>query len=157
MYRHAPENYICPICLGVQGIENDNTLISQSDIFFRDDLIMAFISSFFIGNNPGHVVIVPNEHFENVYDLPEKYLVRINEIAKKVSLAIKEAYKTEGITILQNNEPAGDQHAFHYHLHVFPRYTNDELHKNMNVKKSSTAKVRAQYAKKLKNYLELGD
>lgn len=37
----------------------------------------------------------------------------------------------DGVTFLQNNEPASNQHAFHYHLHVLPRYTNDNLHAHM--------------------------
>lgn len=152
MYKHASENYVCPICLGVKGVENDATLIRQSDIVFKDNLVTAFISSFFIGDNSGHVVIVPNKHFEAIFDLSNNYLVRIHEISKKVAIAIKEEYGAGGITILQNNEPAGDQHAFHYHLHVFPRYKDDQLHKNMEDKKSTSVEDRLPYAEKLRKY-----
>lgn len=154
MYNHAPENYKCPICVALEGNENEDTLIRQSDIVYKDELATAFISSFFIGNNPGHVVIVPNKHFENIYDLPIDYAHRIQEIAKKMALALKKAYNAEGITTLQNNEPAGNQHAFHYHFHVFPRYENDELHKNMLDKKTTTAGERLPYAEKVKKVLD---
>lgn len=154
MYNHAPKDYICPICVGIRGIEDDTTLIRKSDIVFKDNLVTAFVNSFFIGNNPGHVAIVPNEHFENLFDLPDNYLGRIHEISKKVAIAIKETYGAEGITILQNNGSAGGQHAFHYHLHVFPRYPNDELHKNMLDKKTTTQKQRHPYADKIRKYFE---
>jgi hypothetical protein len=47
------------------------------------------------------------------------------DVAQKIALAMKEAYKCDGITTQQNNEPAGDQHAFHFHFHIFPRYKDD--------------------------------
>ncbi len=154
MYNHAPPDYICPICIALEGKENEDTLIVQSDIIYRDELVMAFISSFFIGNSPGHVVIVPNKHFENIYDLPQDYANRIQGVARKVALAVKDSYQAKGITTLQNNEPVGGQHAFHYHLHVFPRFSNDELFKNMLEKKNTTPIERKPYADKLKAILE---
>lgn len=153
MYNHAPQDYKCPICLAINGVENSDTLIRQNDIVYKDDLVTAFISSFFIGSNPGHVIISPNKHFENMYDLPDEYVHRVSEVAKKVALAIKESYKCEGITTLQNNEPAGGQHAFHYHFHVFPRYTNDNFHKKMLDKKLTKPEERLEYANKLKEKL----
>ncbi|HVZ58338.1 MAG TPA: HIT family protein [Patescibacteria group bacterium] len=155
MYDHAPLGYKCPLCIAISGQENNDTLVAQSDIVYKDGLVMAFISSFFIGNNPGHVVIVPNKHFENIYSLPLEYANRIQEIAKKVAVALKEAYKCGGVGLLQNNEPIGDQHAFHYHLHVFPRYENDELFKNMKDKQSTTSEQRLPYADKIRAALSL--
>jgi len=149
MYNHAPNDYKCPICLAIKGVENEDTLIRQSDIVYKDDLVMSFISSFFIGKNLGHVIIVPNEHFENIYDLPNNYSSRITSVAQEMAFALKRAYKAEGITTLQNNEPAGNQHAYHYHFHVFPRYENDDLHNNMLNKKSTTPEERKLYAEKL--------
>lgn len=122
---NAPENYICPICLGVNKVESSDTLMRPTDIIYADDLVTAFINSFFVGKNAGHAIVVPNEHFENIYDLTAEVGHRIFDIAKKISLAMKDVYACDGITIRQNNEPAGDQHAFHFHLHVFPRYEND--------------------------------
>lgn len=121
----APEGYICPICLGVNEFESMDTLMRPTDIIYKDELVTAFINSFFVGKNTGHAIIVPNEHFENIYDLPAEIGHRVFDIAKKISLAMKNIYACDGITIRQNNEPAGDQHAFHFHLHVFPRYNDD--------------------------------
>ena len=154
MYNHAPENYICPICVAIQGLENNNTLIAQSDMVYKDDLVTVFIGSFFVGNNPAHPLIVPNEHYENLYDLPQEVGNRVMQISKKVALALKEARSCEGVTIVQNNEPSGGQHAFHYHMHLFPRFENDDLHENMHNSRRSTPEERRPYADKLKEYLQ---
>jgi histidine triad (HIT) family protein len=150
MKSHAPKNYICPICLGVNGIENNETLIRKTDLVYKDNLVTVFISSFFVGKNAGHVIIVPNKHFETIYDIPNSYGHRIFDITQKMAAIIKHSYRCDGITIRQNNEPAGDQRAFHFHLHVFPRYTND----NFNEQKPSDKFLaepseRQEFAKKL--------
>ena len=153
MYNHAPENYKCPICPAVKGIENEDTWIKQADIVYQDKLVTIFIGSKFVKNNPGHPIIVPNQHYENFYDLPEEVACHIIKIAKKVALALKEARKCEGVTIAQNNEPIGDQHAFHYHMHIFPRFSGDELYKNMNDAYVSTQEERIIYAEGLRKNL----
>lgn len=153
MYNHAPENYKCPICPAINGIENEDTWIKQADVVYRDDVVTVFIGSKFVKSNPGHPIIVPNDHYENFYDLPEDAASHIIKVAKKVALALKTARKCEGVTITQNNEPAGDQHAFHYHMHVFPRFAGDEINKNMTDAKKSEPEERSIYAEELRKLL----
>lgn len=154
MFNHAPKNYKCPICIGLSGIENEDTLLKQADEVYKDDLVTAYINSFWIPTCDGHVIIVPDEHYENIYEIPNNVGHRIFEVAKKISIAMKKAYKCDGITIRQNNEPASSQHAFHYHLHIFPRYDNDSFDISLAKKKVlSDPKERIKYATKLKKQL----
>jgi len=153
MYNHAPNDYHCPICLGLEGVESEHTLLLQQDLVYQGDTVSAFINSFWIKNNPGHVIVVPNTHYENIYDIEDDVSAHIHKIAKRIALAMKKAYGCDGITTLQNNEPAGNQHAFHYHLHVFPRYKNDELHANMMDKQTADPKARKEYVNKLRTML----
>jgi histidine triad (HIT) family protein len=147
----APEEYDCPICLGLKGIEDERTLIRSTDIVYSDETVTVFINSFFMGKNAGHVIVVPNTHFENVYTLPAEQGHHIFDVAKQMAAALKQAYDCDGVTIKQNNEPAGDQHAFHYHLHVFPRYDDDGFNAiQPSEKRLAEPSERAEYAKKLK-------
>lgn len=155
MKSRAPKNYTCPICLGNQGIESDATLLHQADLVFQDEMIVVWINSFWIRGNEGHVIIVPKDHYGNIYDLPDEVGHRIFEMSKQCSLAIREAYGCDGITIRQNNEPAGDQHAFHYHMHVFPRYDGDDFNQELTKKSHlSEPEKRIEYVIKLKKYFE---
>lgn len=153
MFSHAPENYTCPICLGVSGVENDDTMLKQVDLVYKDELVSVFINSFFIDGNEGHLIVVPNKHFENIYDLDDEYGTAIFKISKKMANVLKEAYGCDGVTIRQNNEPASGQHAFHYHMHIFPRYDNDEFEKNVSNKRESTPEERLEYIGKIKKFL----
>jgi len=154
MLNHAPKDYKCPICIGLKGIENDDTLLKQTDEIYKDDLVTAYINSFWIPTCEGHVIIVSNKHFENIYYMPYKYGHRMFEVVKKISISMKKAYKCDGITTRQNNEPAGNQHAFHYHHHIFPRYNGDSFNINLTKKSVlSDPKDRIEYANKLRSYL----
>ena len=78
-------------------------------------------------NNLGHVVVIPDDHYENIYDLPAPVAARIHECARAIALAMKSAYGCDGITLQQNNEPYGGQDVWHYHLHIYPRYEADNF------------------------------
>ena len=148
MYNHAPKDYICPLCLAVQGIENEHVYTRQTDVVYRDDAVTAVISPHQRPNNQGHVVIFPNQHFENIYDLPVYLAAKIHQLARSIAMAMKAAYMCEGISTMQHNEPAGNQDVWHYHLHLFPRYTGDGLYSSR--RELMAADERAGYAQKLR-------
>jgi histidine triad (HIT) family protein len=150
MYNHAPENYVCPFCMLIQGIENKHVISVQSDIIYHDTSITAAISSHQRPNNPGNVIIMPNEHFENIYDLPVHYAVDIHRVARLVALAMKAVFNCEGISTRQHNEPAGNQDVWHYHMHVTPRYQDDQFY--TAPWERMPMEDRAVYANKLRSY-----
>lgn len=128
MIHHAPPDYVCPFCLLIKGIENERILSVQSDIVFRDESVTAFVSSHQYRNNLGHVLVIPNDHFENLYELPDRFQGPIHATARRIALAMKAAYGCDGVSTRQHNEPAGNQDVWHYHLHVLPRYADDGLY-----------------------------
>ncbi len=128
MYNHAPENYECPFCLLIQGVENEHVHSIQGDIVYHDSALTALVSSHQWPNNHGNTIIVPNLHFENIYDLPLSYARDIQRIAKRLAVAMKEVYACDGVSTRQHNEPAGGQDVWHYHLHITPRYENDNYY-----------------------------
>jgi len=155
MYNHAPKDYICPICITVKGEENKHTITRQTDVFYQDKFITVFIGARSWPNNKGGIIIVPNNHFENIYDIPEKELSHIYIFAKKVAFALKEIYHCDGTSMRQHNEPAGNQDAWHFHVHVMPRYKNDQLYQLNDQKYWSTNEERKPYADKLRTYFSL--
>lgn len=145
----------CVICPAINGIEDDSTWIKQADIVYRDELVMVFIGSKFFPGNEGHPLVVPIEHHDNVYTLPDHIGHRISEVAKRVANTLKAVRACDGVTMIQNNEPAGDQHAFHYHLHVIPRFANDTFHESIWKSYKSEPEERVSYANALRSQLSL--
>jgi histidine triad (HIT) family protein len=119
---------------------------------YRDEYVTAFIALSWWGNNNGHVIIIPNTHIENIYDLPSELSYKVHELEKKIAIALKETYKCDGVSSRQHNELDGGQDVWHYHLHVFPRYKNDDLYKAD--RRNSKLEERAEYAERLREYFE---
>ena len=150
MYNHAPSDYSCPFCLLVQGKESQGSQLKQTDIVFQTAEVTAFMATRKYPNNQGHVLIISNQHFENIYDLPANISAKIHALSREIALAMKSEYQCDGIMLRQHNEPAGDQNIWHYHLHVIPRYQNDDFH---NAQKSPfDPDERAKFARKLQNW-----
>lgn len=73
----------------------------------------------------GHALIVPKEHYANLYELPEDLAADAMRLAKKEMALMTQKLSCDGFQLVQNNgEPAG-QTVFHFHLHLIPRYRTD--------------------------------
>ncbi len=156
--HHAPADYACPFCLLVRGVREASVLSLQSDILYHDRAVTALIGSHQWPNNHGNVLVVPNEHYENLYELPLHYAADIQRVAQMVALAQKGVYRCAGVSTRQHNEPAGNQDVWHYHLHVTPRYHNDQFYGSQRA--FMPAEERAEHAGQLRAWiagqLELG-
>ena len=154
MHNHAPDDYRCPFCLLTQGIYNQFVASMYTDIICQNDAVTAFIGSRQWPNNPGNVIIAPNRHYENIYELPLPLATEIHDAARIIALTMKRVYQCDGISTRQHNEPAGNQDIWHYHLHVTPRFHGDELYRTMaNGGNLMPPKERAWHAQQLKAHL----
>lgn len=76
----------------------------------------------------GHALIIPKEHYDNLYDLPDEVASDAIKLAKKMVIQITDKMGCDGFNILQNNHEVAGQTIMHYHMHIIPRYKNDGLH-----------------------------
>lgn len=152
MYNHAPVDYDSPFARIAAGEPTDKNRNQEPYVFYRDEYITAFVSSKQWPNNPGNVMLIPNQVYENLYDIPDTVLGKIHAFSKQVAIAMKETYDCDGVSVRQHNEPAGNQEVWHYHLHVFPRYDNDYLYALHRHAGTADSDVRLSHAKKLKEY-----
>jgi histidine triad (HIT) family protein len=74
---------------------------------------------------PGHSLIIPKEHFVNLFDLPENYGEEFVKITKETMNLLAKAFETENFTLGINNGPLAGQAVLHLHLHIMPRFKND--------------------------------
>lgn len=103
-----------------------------SKTIYEDDLIKIIMNI-----NPatnGHLLVLPKEHYVNLFDLDEKILNHsIKVIKEKIYKELKEKLNCEGMTLAQNNELG--QEIKHYHIHIIPRYQNDNADFNYDKSK----------------------
>lgn len=148
-----PPDYRCPFCLLASGIENEYVWSRTSDIIYRDAGVMAFIAAGQWPTTPGHVLVVPVKHFENLYDLPDELGAALFSLTRRVALAMKAAYGCEGTSTRQHNEPGGGQDVWHFHTHVFPRWSGDRLYDLTAERHQMDPARRAVYADQLRPLL----
>lgn len=127
MALHAPQGYDCPFCRYASGGENE--LVQQRHVVARTQDTMTFVSPRWWPNNRGALLIVPVDHYENLYELPDRLGEPLLRATRRAALALKQAYGCPGVSTRQHNEPAGNQDVWHFHIHVFPRYPDDQLYR----------------------------
>lgn len=75
----------------------------------------------------GHALILPKEHYANLYELDDELASKALVLAKKMITKLTEVLGCDGYNVLQNNGPAAGQTVFHFHMHLIPRYNDDTV------------------------------
>ena len=122
MYNHALPDYECFVCKVVAGDIGDNAVVTENEH------ALAMVSRRVWANGPGHVLVVPKTHYENLYDLEDPAGLDIHRLTRRIAIALKQAFDCDGTSTRQHNEPAGNQDLWHLHVHVFPRFEGDDLY-----------------------------
>lgn len=122
MRSHAPDGYECPFCRIAGGH-------LPGRVVYRNERVMTLVNVKWWPNNPGGCLVVPVEHFENVFELPARLGTPIQAAVREVVFALKSALGCDGVSTRQHNEPAGNQDVWHHHTHVFPRWAGDDLYR----------------------------
>jgi histidine triad (HIT) family protein len=107
-------------CIFCQIVAGD----APSSVVYEDDICLAFMDIQPV--NPGHVLVVPKIHSQDLYDLPPQTGGHLFQIAQRISLSLpRTKIKNEGIDLFLAHGEAAGQDVFHVHLHVIPRYKGD--------------------------------
>lgn len=73
----------------------------------------------------GHALVLPKEHFANLYELPEDWCAKAFLLAQRMAAQMTERLHCDGFNIVQNNGEVAGQTVFHFHIHLIPRYEGD--------------------------------
>jgi histidine triad (HIT) family protein len=75
--------------------------------------------------NAGHVLVVPREHHESLFDVPRELGVHLFDVTMRVAAAVRRVTQCEGLNIIVNSGAAAGQDEMHYHVHIIPRRRED--------------------------------
>lgn len=103
----------CIFCKIVAGEIPSNTIYEDDE--FRVILDLAPAAK-------GHALILPKEHYADLYEIDEEVAARAMKLAKKLAIHMTEVLGCDGFNILQNNHEVAGQTVFHFHMHLIPRY-----------------------------------
>ena len=111
----------CLFCKIIEGSIPSKTI-------YEDELVKVFLD--INPNTNGHCLIIPKKHIVTVKEVDNILTTHILEVEKKIYDLLKEKLNIKGLTIVQNNELG--QEVKHYHVHLIPRYEDDNLNINFN-------------------------
>lgn len=118
---------------------------------YEDDLQIAFLDLFPI--SLGHTLLVPKKHYRNIFDADANVAPLIYPTLSNLANAIRRATGCAGLNIIQNNEAIANQMVFHAHVHLIPRYENDNIKLAVAGKQQATNEALADMAGKIKKQL----
>ena len=76
----------------------------------------------------GHALILPKEHYANIYEIPDEVAASAMKLAKKMAISMTEKLGCDGFNLVQNNNEVAGQTVFHFHLHLISLYHNSSFH-----------------------------
>ena len=106
----------CIFCKIANGVIPTNSIYEDDKFRVILDLSPA---------TKGHALILPKEHFANIYELPDEWAAQVMVLAKKMAMTMTEKLKCDGFNLVQNNHECAGQTVFHFHYHLIPRYIGD--------------------------------
>ena len=108
----------CIFCRIISGEIPSTTIYENSKFKVIMDIAPA---------NKGHVLILPKEHYDNIYDIDTATAGELFELAVMTARALKSVLDCDGMNILQHNGTVAGQTVFHFHMHIIPRYEGDTV------------------------------
>lgn len=90
---------------------------------YENDKVYAFLDI-----NPAnkyHTLIIPKNHYENIFDIPEDELIEFIKVVKKVVDLYKDKLGIKNIQIFNSSGSEAQQDVFHIHFHIVPRHDGD--------------------------------
>ena len=92
---------------------------------YEDEKTIAILDIFPIAR--GHTLIIPKAHSETLYDIQVEDAKAVGATVSRVTKAVKQVLKCDGVNVYQANEKVAMQEIMHVHFHVIPRFENDEI------------------------------
>ncbi len=107
----------CIFCKIIEGKIPSRTIFEDNDFKVIMDVSPA---------TRGHCLVLPKAHFADLYELPEELVAKAFVLAKRMCDKLTKALGADGFNIAQNNKQIAGQTVFHFHIHLIPRYLDEE-------------------------------
>lgn len=91
---------------------------------YEDDHVYAFLDISQV--TKGHTLIIPKTHEKDVFELREETAANLYRAVPSIANALDKTFSPKGLNILNNNKEFAGQSVFHYHLHLLPRYGEND-------------------------------
>ncbi|MDD6302137.1 MAG: HIT family protein [Bacillales bacterium] len=91
---------------------------------YEDKDVLAFLD--ISQTTVGHTLVIPKEHFDNLLFCPRDLLEKVMHVAQSIAQAQVSSLGAKGVNVLINTNEVAGQTVMHFHVHVIPRYSNED-------------------------------
>lgn len=91
---------------------------------YEDDQVLAFLDITQV--TKGHTLVIPKKHYRNVLDMDAEAAGQLFTTVPAIARQLKEKLGACGLNIVNNNEEAAGQTVFHTHIHLLPRFDQND-------------------------------
>ena len=109
---------MCVFCKIIKGEIPSKKIYEDDDVLAILDISQATL---------GHTLVLPKKHYENLFSIENNDYLKVMEKVKMLAKAITSALNASGCNILNNCGELAGQSVMHFHVHIIPRYENDDL------------------------------
>ena len=109
---------MCVFCKIIDGSIPSKKVYEDDDVLAILDISQATV---------GHTLVMPKKHYANVLEIPADIYTKVMLKAKEIAEKLDKKLKPKGINILNNCGEVAGQTVMHYHVHILPRYNDEEL------------------------------
>lgn len=109
---------MCIFCKIINGEIPSKKVYEDDDVLAILDISQA---------TKGHTLVMPKKHYANLFEIDNNFYLKVMAKAKELALKITEKENALGCNILNNCNEAAGQSVMHFHVHILPRYKDDDL------------------------------
>lgn len=110
---------MCIFCKIISGEIPSRKIYEDDDVLAILDISQA---------TKGHTLVLPKRHFENIFDIDQKTFLKVMYQVRKIAKNYKRIDNNIlGVNILNNSGEKAGQSVMHFHVHILPRYQDDDL------------------------------
>lgn len=91
---------------------------------YEDEEVLAFLDISQV--TKGHALVISKKHFDNFLSTPQEVMHKVMDVAQRIGQVDIKLLGAKGVNILSNCYPAAGQSVMHFHVHVIPRYEDEE-------------------------------
>jgi histidine triad (HIT) family protein len=132
-----------------------NTIFSKiinreipAEILFETENVISIIDIMPI--HYGHALIIPKKEYKDFLEVPENVLGEMIVVSQKIAKSLVKTFNLEGFNFFSNNGEIAGQSVMHFHIHVTPRYRNDDISFHLNLKKYADGQQMREIADKIR-------
>lgn len=92
---------------------------------YEDDEVYAFLD--ITQTTKGHTLVIPKQHASDIFEYDETLAATVFSRLPKIARAMEQAFPDmKGLNMLNNNKEMAYQTVFHSHVHLIPRYSQED-------------------------------